>query len=314
MSESNETSRRSGELVPLSVVENEAYNEVSQYTGPRFEDFGGLDREIERLQEVGAVLTNPELAHEWDLQIPTGILLCGPGGVGKTELVQALSYDIQAELMEVNVSDILGGYVGEANKSLKQVFANAAAEGGPVIIFFDEMDGLFAKESSGNRGVSTSLLSEMKIRMTKLRDEQPKTLIAGATNDISGFDESLLRAGRFDVVLQIPRPDLSTRSSIFAKVISRHPDLYISGLSDFSNFKYLDDLETQPVSEGIIDTRVLAEAADGLTGADIKSILHKARMNKFMAKVKGIDEIGPLSQRDILKSIDEHRKQRLTTM
>lgn len=87
-------------------------------TRPRFTDFAGLDQEIDKLKEVGTIFAHSDLAEQMDVQVPTGILLCGPGGVGKTELVRAFSRELNASLVEVKVSDILSKWVGQANDSL----------------------------------------------------------------------------------------------------------------------------------------------------------------------------------------------------
>jgi SpoVK/Ycf46/Vps4 family AAA+-type ATPase len=303
----------SGELVRYSSPEIQTERLAEEYDGPRFEDFGGLDREIAKLREVGALFSHPELARRWDLKVPTGILLCGPGGVGKTELVHALSYDIGAELREINASDVFGRYIGDSNQNLKTIFDDAAKHAGRLVLFFDEMDGVFGDGAGGNDGVYTTLLSDMKKQMSSLRRQQPHTLVAGAANSSSGFPEALLRPGRFDVILQISRPDLATRTSIFAKMIGQNPELYQTGISDFSSFSGLEDLEHTSFSKDTVDSLGLARETDGLTGADIKDILHQARMTRFMAEVHGTADPTPLTQKEILRCIQEHRKQRLTT-
>lgn len=270
---------------------------------PIFDDFAGLDNEIDRLKEVGAIFAHPDLAEEWDVSVPTGILLCGPGGVGKTELVRAFSREINAELIEIKVSDIQSMWVGKSNENLRSVFKVAGSAEGRVVLLFDELDGLFSQDAGGNSGVATALISEMKMLLSNLRKEQPHTIVAATTNSLSGFDEALLRPGRFDVVLQVPKPNDAARAGIFGAVISNRMSLY--NLGDLTGEKRMHDT---------IDINSLAAATDGMTGADIKAILHSARTKRLMANLQRGVELTPISQNDVLLAIKMHRQQRLSAV
>lgn len=234
--------------------------------------------------------------------MPTGILLCGPGGVGKTELVRAFSRELKADLIEVKVSDILSKWVGQANDNLHGIFKNAKQSEGRTVIFFDELDGLFSGNAGGNEGVATALISEMKTIMSDLRRDQPETIVAASTNSLSGFDEALLRPGRFDIVLQIPKPNDTARASIFGAYISRRHGLYNLGTA-----------ESDEPKNDVIEINSLAAATDGMTGADIKSILHAARAKRLTASINRGVELAPITQNDILQSIRAHRQQRPNT-
>ncbi len=270
---------------------------------PQFSDFAGLDREIDTLKETAAIFAYPELAKQWDVDVPTGILLCGPGGVGKTELIRAFSREIDAELIEVKVSDIQSMWVGKSNENLRQTFETAKGVEGRVVLLFDELDGLFSQNAGGNPGVATALISELKILLSDLRRQQPETIVAATTNSLSGFDEALLRPGRFDVVLQIPKPNDAARAGIFANVITDRLELY--NLGDLTGEKPMQDS---------IDINSLAAATDGMTGADIKAILRSARTKRLMAKLQWDVELSPICQNDIIKAIKSHRQQRLNAV
>lgn len=311
---------------PLSLVEGSEQTVDIEPIGPTFDDFGGLDREIAQLRQVGALLQDPELVRRYGLKLPTGILLCGPGGVGKSQLIEAFSADIGATLLNVDVSDIQDKWVGESNKNLRQAFVTAENTPGNVVIFFDEFDGLFSANAGGNAGVSTALISEMKTRMERLRKQQPNTIVAAATNSLSGFDEALLRPGRFDMVLQIPKPGESARASIFGKMILKNADLYAvdSALSELISRDIIDisSLDTDSDEayeieassrEDSIDVVALAAVTEGLTGADIEAILHAARMRKVVDFIQHGMPLSRIIQSDIVHAINNHRQQRLHT-
>lgn len=266
---------------------------------PDFDSFGGLDSEIEQLRTIGELYRNPQLCEEWEVECPTGVLLHGPGGVGKSRLAKALARDIRAELLVVEVSDILGKWVGDANKGIKETFDKAAKVEGPVIVLFDEMDGLLAQGAGGNDGVYRSVLSEMKSRLDNLKTVQPNTLVVGTSNSVDGFEPALLRPGRFDVVLGIGLPDAAARSSIFGKIMDSTFDKY-----DFwGNEEYpainLDELSAQ---------------TEGFSGADINAILKAARTKKLLAQLRTKEEGLRVTHLDLLEAIRAHRHSRPNTL
>ena len=267
--------------------------------GPLYSDLAGLDESIRMLEQVGTIFLNPEMADEYDVQMPSGVLLHGPAGVGKTQLVKAFANDIKAQLINVSVSDILGGHVGEPNIRLKKLFTSAQTRKDPVVLFFDEIDGLFSKNAGGNTGVNTSLVAEFKTLMSTLRREQQNTIVVGCTNKIDVFDESLIRPGRFDVVIPITLPDVECRQRIFSSYISRRIDLYKIGAG-----------ETLVREGGIIDLNELAKGTEGMTGADIESILHTARTSRLVARLQRNEAVTRVTQNDIQNAIKQHRLSR----
>lgn len=293
-------------LVPFSGSPERPVIELEIDTRPTYDDFGGLDSPIEKLREIGAILNNPELAKDWSVEVPTGVLLCGPGGVGKTELIRAFSRDIGAVLIEIAVSEIQSMYIGKPNENLRRAFSNAAAVEGRVVLLFDELDGLFSEGAGGNDGMSTSLISEFKTILSSLRAVQPNTIVAGSTNSLDGFDEALLRPGRIDVVIQIPKPNDDARARIFGCCISKDLSLY--------------EIDNSEVQIGIMDSRVgdspaidvtkLAAATENMTGADIKSILKAARTRRLMAHIMRKEPLQRVTQDDILAAVRSHRMQR----
>lgn len=267
-------------------VEYEDNSPWAEY--PEFTDLAGMDDVVSRLKQVSLLHDNLDLCDEWDVAAPHGILLQGPGGVGKTQLVRALARHTRSELFEIKVTDILDMYVGNSNRNLAMAFEAARCAEDRALLFFDEFDGLFGPDASGNPGVANGLLVTMK---TEMNNVPPHVTVIGATNRIVGFDEALLRPGRFDVIIQVPMPNSASRARIFGAHIGRLVD----------KNKY--DL-------GALDLDMLAEQTEGLSGADIESILKAARTTRLVAHLEEGQLLRPVTQRDILTSIGNHRRQR----
>jgi SpoVK/Ycf46/Vps4 family AAA+-type ATPase len=279
--EQEETEQPTFESVQ-DVVEHEDY-----YEGfPSFDDLGGLDNEIAQLKQSYLLSQHAELCQAWDVEPPRGIMLCGPGGVGKTEMIRALARDTNSILRIIQPSSILGKYVGDAESRLRDVFSDAADNYEQTILFFDEFDGLFSEEAIGNNGVLTSLISEMKVQMNQL---PPHVLVTAATNSITNFDPALLRPGRFDSIIQIPMPNPETRKSIFLKYFSKSYELYDIGNLDYEQ---------------------LAQHTDGMTGADINGILRSIRARRVSAYLLEQKPLSRITQNEIVDSINQHRKSR----
>lgn len=272
---------------PIFEAVQDEVGHVDYYAGfPSFDDLGGLDNEIAQLRQSYLLSQHVELCQEWDVEPPRGIMLCGPGGVGKTEMIRALAKETNSTLRIIQPSSILGKYVGDAENRLRDVFFDAAESYEQTILFFDEFDGLFSEEAIGNDGVLTTLISEMKVQMNQL---PAHVLVTAATNSITNFDPALLRPGRFDTIIQVPMPNPETRKSIFLKYFTKSYELY-----DIENLNY----------------EQLAQHTDGMTGADINGILKSVRARRVSAYLLEQKPLDRITQSEIVDSINLHRKSR----
>lgn len=255
---------------------------------PSFNDFGGLDKEIAQLRQSVMLAQHTALCKRWDVDPVKGIMLCGPGGVGKTALVSALARETESTLEIIQPSAILSKWVGEPVQFLNTAFNVASNKKGKVILFFDEFDGLFTQNASGNSGVQASLVSEMKTQMNDIEDN---VLVIAATNNLGNFDPALLRAGRFDTVIQIPLPNPEARRSIFVTLLYKNDKLY--------------DLST------IADVmEELVHQTDGMSGADIKNILKTTRTKRLLEHLGNSEKLRQVNAADILGAIYQHRTSR----
>lgn len=273
-------------LLEPQVVDDTIDNYYDGFPG--FDEFGGLDSEIAQLKQSYLLAKNPDLCEEWDIEPVKGIMLCGPGGVGKTGLTKALAKETDSYLEIVQPSSILTKWVGEPVRKLREAFEDAADNDASTILFFDEFDGLFSSNASGNPGVQQSLQSEMKTLMNSV---PRNVLVIAATNSLEGLDPALLRAGRFDTVIQIPLPRPEVRGAIIGRLVYRQEHLY--------------DLE------GVLNALPdLVAQTDGMSGADITNILKAARTKRVVSHLNLGTELGRITSSDIMTAIAQHRTSR----
>lgn len=190
------------EVEPSAI--REIFVEISEVT---WDDIGGLKDIKDKLVEaVIWPLQHKDLFEITDTKAPKGILLCGPPGTGKTLLAKALANQSGANFISVKGAELLSKYVGESEQAVRDVFKKAK-QVAPCIVFFDEIDALAPprRESDGTR-VSERVVSQLLTEMDGVEDLR-EVLVLAATNRIDIVDTALLRAGRFDLIFNIPYPD-----------------------------------------------------------------------------------------------------------
>ena len=222
------------ERVPRPEVEELVLEEVPDIT---YDDVGGLDAQIEAITDaVELPYLHRHLFAEYDLPAPKGILLYGPPGCGKTMIAKAVANSLAKKVAQVtgregvrsyflNIKgpELLNKYVGETERQIRLVFSRArekAAEGVPVIVFFDEMDSLFRTRGTGissdmEATIVPQLLAEID-GVEALRD----VIVIGASNREDLIDPAILRPGRLDVKIKIERPNEESAGQIFARYLT----------------------------------------------------------------------------------------------
>ncbi|VVB85385.1 Proteasome-activating nucleotidase 1 [uncultured archaeon] len=224
---------------------------------------GGLGRQIDEVIEVLELpLTNPELFAEVGVEPPNGILLYGPPGTGKTLIAKAVAHRAKATFIRMSGTELVQKYIGEGARLVRDVF-NIAREKAPSIVFIDEIDAVGSRRSYDGTTGSSEVNRTMVQLLAELDgfDKRGDVRVVAATNRIDLLDPALLRPGRFDRIIEVPRPDTEGRLEIL-KIHSRN--------------MRLDN----------VDFDELVELTEGLSGADLKAIVTEAGMNVIRRRGK----------------------------
>lgn len=225
------------------------YGDVLDFIYPEidFDDIGGMDAAKGYLTKN---IIEP-IRRGDSRRVPMGILLCGPSGTGKTLLVDALAKSSGFNCVKIDMSRILGQYVGESEKNFKKCLLGAQSQE-PVIVFVDEIDTAFRRGDSGDSGVSRNIFSEF-LQFTSNTNNRGRIIFIAATNRPDLIDAALKRAGRFDKKIPILLPEAGERAAIFKIVIDKY------------------GIETN-----INDFLPHAKLAESYTGAEIDTVVRKA--------------------------------------
>jgi transitional endoplasmic reticulum ATPase len=218
----------------------------------KWSDIGGLENVKRELQEaVEWPLKYPELYKAIGYNMPKGILLYGPSGTGKTLLAKAVATESEANFISVRGPELLSKWVGESERGVREVFRRAR-QAAPCVIFFDEIDALAPTRGLGGDSMVTErVVSQLLTELDGIQSLQGVVVLA-ATNRIDMVDPALLRAGRFDKVIQIPLPDKQARKEIL-----------------------LIHTKKVPKSKDV-DLDRIVELTEGFSGADLASVANTA--------------------------------------
>ncbi|MCF7954036.1 MAG: ATP-dependent zinc metalloprotease FtsH [Spirochaetales bacterium] len=233
-------------------------------TGVRFKDVAGVDESKMELEEVVDFLKRPERYTEIGGKIPKGMLLVGPPGTGKTLLARAVAGEAGVPFFRMSGADFVEMFVGVGAARVRDLFRQAR-EKAPCIIFIDEMDaiGKTRQASLGSNDEREQTLNQLLVEMDGF-DARIGVIIIGATNRPEILDPALLRPGRFDRQVLIPKPDLIGREAI----LNIHS-------------------KSVKVSKDV-DMRKVAQATAGLAGADLANIVNEAALLAVRAKRKEV--------------------------
>jgi transitional endoplasmic reticulum ATPase len=189
----------------------EVYLETPDVT---WAEIGGLDTVKRELQEaVEWPLKYPDLYERTGYTMPKGILLFGSSGTGKTMLAKAVATESEANFISVRGPELLSKWVGESERGIREVFRRAR-QASPCVIFFDELDAVApVRGMGGDSMVTERVVSQLLTELDGIQSLQGVVVLA-ATNRIELIDPALLRAGRFDKLVQVPLPDKDSRREI----------------------------------------------------------------------------------------------------
>ncbi|MHA1673105.1 MAG: CDC48 family AAA ATPase, partial [Promethearchaeota archaeon] len=240
----------------LGSIEPSALREVF-VSIPRetWEDVGGLEEAKRELQEaVEWPLRYPNIYKHLKAEAPTGILLYGHPGTGKTLLARALAHESEANFISVKGPEFISKWVGESEKAVRKMFRKARSAA-PCIIFIDEIDAIAPTRGRGESNqVTERIVSQLLTEIDGL-DRLKNVILVAATNRPDILDPALIRAGRFGKQVEIPIPDKETRKKIFTIHTDHLP------LDESINFESISN------------------SLEGKTGADIEALCKQATQN-----------------------------------
>ncbi len=243
----------------------------SETPNVKLEDIAGLEDVKEQIKlNVIIPLKDPDLYFKYCDTLGTKILMYGPPGCGKSFIAEAIAGELECKYCVINAADILDKYVGEAPKKIKEIFEEANQYDN-CLIFFDELDSLFASresdDSSHTKDILTTFLTCLSGFGVSKQDHHVKVII-GATNRPWALDSALLRGKRFDNQIYVGLPDYEAREFMIKKTLKKHLDL----------------LENTDIT--LMD---IANRLDGFSGADITAIVGKLQQ---MVLKKALDHRG----------------------
>lgn len=242
-----------------------------------YEDIGGLDRQIEELNEAIVMpLMYPERFKRLNIIPPKGVLMYGPPGTGKTLMARACAAKTNASFLKLAGPQLVQMYIGDGARLVRDAFALARSKK-PCIIFIDEIDAIGVKRSASDRTGDREVQRTMLELLNELDgfDVNDDIKIIAATNRVDILDSALLRSGRLDRKIEFPLPNIEGRNRILqihARKMTVNPNV---------NF---DEL---------------ARSTEGFNGAQCKAVCVEAGMAAIR---KGKNEI---AQNEFIAGISE---------
>ncbi len=218
-----------------------------------FDDVAGIDEAKEEVGEIVEFLKNPAKFTSIGGRIPKGVLLVGSPGTGKTLLARAIAGEANVPFFLISGSDFVEMFVGVGASRVRDLFSQAK-KNSPCIIFVDELDAVGRHRGAGLGGghdEREQTLNQLLVEMDGFENNEG-TIVMAATNRPDVLDPALLRPGRFDRQIVVPRPDLKGRESIL-QVHSRKAPL-----------------------EKNVDLAMIARSTPGFSGADLENLVNES--------------------------------------
>ncbi|EEH46161.2 uncharacterized protein PADG_02311 [Paracoccidioides brasiliensis Pb18] len=196
-------------------------------------------------------IRNPEIYARVGITAPTGVLLWGPPGCGKTLLAKAVANESRANFISVKGPELLNKFVGESERAVRQVFVRARSSV-PCVIFFDELDALVPRRDDTLSEASARVVNTLLTELDGLGSARQGIYVIAATNRPDIIDPAMLRPGRLETLLFVNLPSADERVEILQTLVRNLP------------IEFSDEM------------RGLARSCDGFSGADLGSLLRRA--------------------------------------
>lgn len=256
---------------------------------------GGLVKLREFVDENKEVFKNPGLAREYGVDAPSGVMIVGMPGCGKSLMAKTIAHEFEVPLLKLDVGRLMGKYVGESENNLHRAVAVAEAAA-PCVLWIDEIEKAFS--GIGDEGGGGSSMTRMfGIFLTWMQEKTAPIYVVATANNIDKLPPEFLRRGRFDEIFQVGFPNCEEREEIL--------ELHVK-------MRNKDNDGDGYVPSGV-DVRKVARMlpdSENYSGADIESIVKEAMKRLF---VKNMHDYGkerkadwePLTSDDLVSVIKE---------
>ena len=254
-----------------------------------FNDVAGIDEAKVELEEIVAFLKDPKKFSRLGGRIPKGVLLIGPPGTGKTLLGRAIAGEAGVPFFSISGSDFVEMFVGVGASRVRDMF-DQGKKNAPCILFIDEIDAVGRHRGAGMGGghdEREQTLNQLLVEMDGFESNEGVILIA-ATNRPDVLDPALLRPGRFDRQVMVPRPDVKGRKKIL-QVHSRKV----------------------PLAEDV-DLGIVAKGTPGFSGADLENLINEAALLAARADKETVNMVDVESAKDKVMMGAERRSMVIT--
>lgn len=262
--------------------------QIKKGNGKGFEDIAGMSELKDLLnKQVVFVIKNKDVAEEYKITPPNGMLLYGPPGCGKTFFAEKFAEETEFSYLLVKSSDLASSYVHGSQEKIRQLFDQAEKKS-PIVICFDEFDALVPDRSWNN--VSSEEVNEFLSQMNNC--SKRGIFIVATSNRPDKIDPAVLRTGRIDKMVYVPLPDFEARKEMFAIHLKGRPQ---------------DDS---------IDLDELAKKTEGYIASDIAYIVNDSAMVAAFTRTKitgnhlcnSIQNTRPSVRTDVMKTYEDIRK------
>ncbi len=234
-----------------------------------------------QLQQLQSVIEDPESARRFGVDPPTGLLLAGPPGTGKTSVAKVLAAQARCSFYPISGADVISKWVGESEGNIRRLFERAR-ENRPSIVFIDEIDAIAGRRGSVevHDGHVNQLLSEIDGV-----SGQRGVFVVGATNRPDQLDPALLRGGRLSRTIVLGLPDEEGRHAILGLHAARMPTVGV-------------------------DLAEVARGTEGFSPADLKGLCQEAALAAMSREPAGSTASPAVTQDDFTEAIDRLRPDR----
>ncbi len=214
-----------------------------------------------QLQQLQSVIEDPESAKRFGIDPPTGLLLAGPPGTGKTTVAKVLAAQARASFYPISGADVISKWVGDSERNIRQLFERAR-ENRPSIVFIDEIDAIAGRRGE-SLGVHDSHVNQLLAEIDGLAGQRG-VFVVGATNRPDQLDPALMRGGRLSRTIFLGLPDEAGRLAMLKLHTARMPTVGVR-------------------------FEELAAATDGFSPADLKSLAQEAALAAMTRTGEGVE-------------------------